>query len=102
MRYMVRKSVVDIIGTIWVPMGPIFAQHKELSSYDVDNMRGQDGKITRDSVEQWLMTNAGDFSSVKDFRASIEDGNETIDIDWQLGEESDCEYSDAMFSSEDD
>jgi hypothetical protein len=71
-RYTVRKSVVRVIGQIWMP-STTAAQTYELSDYDVDNARDDEGKITRESVQRWLDTHAGDFASVTDFEASIED-----------------------------
>lgn len=98
MKYVVRKSVVCYVGTIW--QGLTCAQDKTLSSYDVENMRDDDGKITRESVENWLGCNSGDFQSIDDFYASIEDGDETIDIEW-ASEESEMTYNDCMFPSDD-
>ena len=97
-RYIVRKSYVDLIGTIWLPTITC-AQRKDLRAYDVENIKGHsdDGKtIDRDSVEQWLMCHSGDFSQVADFRASIEDGDQTIDLDWAYGEDSELTYTDCM------
>jgi len=58
------------------------SQIQTLSGYDVENCRDDEGKITRDSVEQWLTTHSGDFQSVQDFSASIEDGGNTVEIPW--------------------
>lgn len=82
MRYEVRKSVVQITGIIWLP--PVAAAlEKELSNHDVDNIRQYgDGKITRESVAMWIDTHVGDFSDITDFWASIESGDDTIDIPW--------------------
>ena len=99
MRYTVRKSIVQVIGTIWMP-STTAAQTYELSGYDVDNARGDDGKITRESVQSWLDTHAGDFASVTDFSASIEDGDDTVDIPW-ADEESELTYNGCMFPDED-
>lgn len=90
MKYTVRKSVVELIGTIWMPAVQC-GQCKTLSDYDVENCRDEDGKITRESVEQWLMCHSGDFQSVTDFYASIEDGENTIEIPWN-SEESEMAY----------
>lgn len=51
-----------------------------LCPYDVENCRDDDGKITRESVERWLCTHAGDFQSITDFSASIEAGETTVEI----------------------
>lgn len=58
-------------------------QTKTLRQYDVDNIRDRvEPGITRANVEDWLTCNAGDFSSVQDFYASIEDGPNTVEIPW--------------------
>jgi hypothetical protein len=104
MRYTVRKSIVRIVGTIWMPHVTC-AQVRDLSDYDVGNIRdiaefmGEEG-ITRKAVEYWLGGNAGDFSHVIDFEASIEDGDKTIDIPW-ASEDGEFAYIDAMSGSED-
>lgn len=99
MRRVVRKSIVRIVGHIWLP--PVLcAQDREMSSYDVDNARDKDGKITRESVKEWLSKNSGDFQSIVDFEASIEDGDETIDIPWAK-EENEIVYADCMYPPED-
>ena len=94
MRYMVRKSVVDVLGRLWMPMS-VASLRIELSAYDVENARGEDGRITRESVADWLSKHSGDFSEVLDFRASIEDGDETIELDWAR-DESECAYCDTL------
>ena len=91
MRYTVRKSLVYVVGKIWMPMGPLFAQTFTVRA---DDLLDDDGKITRESVEQWLCCHAGDFSSIEDFSASIEHGEETIDIPW-ASEEGELAYCDA-------
>ena len=71
-------------------VGPTWSGYKgsyiyELSDYDVSNLSGiHDGKsiIDRGTVEYWLSTNAGDFQSIIDFSASLEVGDETINIPW--------------------
>lgn len=99
MKYTVSKSVVRIVGKIWMPMVEA-SQQLTLSDYDVENCKDDEGKITRESVESWLMTHSGDFSSVKDFWASLEIGNETIEIPW-ADEESELAYSDLTYPVED-
>jgi hypothetical protein len=109
MRYVVRKSIVRIVGNIWMP-ATVCAQTRELSSYDVGNIRGyaalrQDLAendplvlITREDVEQWLMGNSGDFQSVIDFEASIEDGDKTLDFAFAT-EDGEMAYTDAVSDS---
>lgn len=101
-RYTVRVSYVDILGKLWMPMCDA-SLHKTLSTYDVDNIREYSrhlsgdpaGPITREGFEHWLMLNSGDFSSVIDFRASIEDGDATIDYDW-ANEDNEIRYLDTL------
>jgi hypothetical protein len=95
MKILQRLSFVQVIGRIWQP-GVTAAMTYDLRPYDVENMRDDDGKITRDSMEDWLGSHAGDFQEVTDFRASIEDGETTIDIDWAK-EESELTFNDCMF-----
>lgn len=82
MKYTVRRSIVDVLGYIWMPNVPA-AMTLTLSDYDVGNAKDEEGKITRDSVHDWLNRNAGDFSVITDFSASLEDGDETVNIGWE-------------------
>lgn len=99
MRYIVRKNIIQLVGRIWLPP-VITGQEIALSQYDVDNCRDENGKITRDSVEQWLCTHSGGFQSILDFFASIEDGNNTVEIDWR-DQESRFVFEDCTFTVED-
>lgn len=101
-RYVVRVSYVIILGKIWMPMVPA-SLRKELSRYDVDNIRGysrhlsgdENGPITREGFEYWLLLNSGDFSSVDDFTGSIEDGDQTLDFPW-ANDDSEIAYLDTL------
>jgi len=99
MKYMVRSSFVDVIGKLWMP-NTTAATRIKVDSYDIGNMRDEDGQLNRDSVEQWLMFHSGDFSQVLDFSASIEDGQETITIEW-ADEDSEFTYFDCMYPDND-
>ena len=46
----------------------------------------------RDAIEQWLCTNSGDFQSISDFGASIDD----IEIPFET-EEGECIWHNCMF-----
>ena len=92
MRYLVRKSVVQVLGKLWLPNCPATMEYV-LSDYDLNNARNEAGNITRASVRQWLGMNSGDFSAVTDFAASIEDGKRTITIPWGT-EENELAYAD--------
>ena len=63
MRYTVRKSVVCVVGKIWMP-SVTCGQEIVLRDYDIENMRDDDGHITRESVEDWLGCNSCDFRCV--------------------------------------
>ena len=91
MRYVVEVNYIRIIGRIWLPP-VICAQELKLSDYDIGNI----GELTRESVEHWLSTNAGDFQSIEDFSFSIKD----TDVEWS-DEESEFTYSDLMFPHDD-
>ena len=105
-RRLVRYSYVIILGKIWLPMAPA-SLRKDLSSYDIDNIRGysrhlsgdETGPITREGFEHWLMLNSGDFSSVDDFTGSIEDGDTTLDFPWAK-DESEINYYDTLPSED--
>jgi len=100
MKYMVRKSIVEVIGHIWQPGLGLCAYRYDLRDpYDVDNARDDAGSMTRESVQHWLSLNAGDFQSIRDFHASIEDGQNTVEIPWD-DEESELTYGDCMFPNE--
>jgi hypothetical protein len=87
----VRAAYVEVLGTIWMPMTTAGTRY-ELSNYDLENI----GEFTRENVDQWLGTHAGDFSSVKDFHAVC--GEQ--EIPWE-SEENELEYCDCMYPSED-
>lgn len=88
MRYMVERNSVQVVGGIWMPYGAKAAYEYPLSPYDVENI----GKLTRENVERWLNKNAGDFSSIDDFCATVG----TQEIPWAT-EEGELAYLDAMY-----
>ena len=98
MRYTMRKSIIEVVGRIWMP-AIIISHRYTLTDYDVNNAKDDDGNLTRESVERWLCFHSGDFQSVVDFHASLEDGDKTIDFPWQ-NEDSECTYCDSMFPVE--
>jgi len=100
MKYIIKKSYVDVVGVIWMP--PITAATRyDLNDYHIRNMMEGEESCTREVVEQWLATNSGDFQSITDFSASIEmEDNSTVNIPWN-NEESECTFLDCMFPSED-
>lgn len=95
MRYTVRKSLIRILGKLWMPSHADAATEMVLGKYELDNCRDDEGELTRESVERWLLLHSGDFSDVIDFEASLEDGGKTIDIAWK-NEESEWRYADCF------
>jgi hypothetical protein len=63
---------IEVIGYIWWPNGVPCAYAYNLTAHDIENMRGDDGKIARREVQAWIDTHAGDFSQVLDFSAEID------------------------------
>jgi hypothetical protein len=96
MRYTVVLSKVRVIGHIWQPGIGTCAMDYSLSDYDLENARDEDGNLTRDSVQDWLDKNAGDFQQVEDFEADLEDGDTSVLIPW-ADEESEMTYNDCMY-----
>ena len=91
MRYMVERNFVEVLGGIWMPYGAKATMEYKLSPYDIVNI----GEFTRENVESWLDKNAGDFSSIIDFYATIGDK----EISW-ASEENEFIYQDIVFSAE--
>ena len=96
MKYTIRKSVVQVLGEIWQPGAGPCAMDFTLTDHDVE-MIGT--PKNRECVGMWLDMHAGDFSRIIDFSASIEQGEETIDLPW-ADEENEMTYNDAMFGAE--
>jgi hypothetical protein len=100
MRCTVRKSLVRVVGHIWMP-NAVCSMVYTLRQYDIDNIKVQaeydtgSPTIDRDAVEQWLATNSGDFRDILDFDASIEDGDQTIDIPFAT-EDGELAYYDTL------
>lgn len=93
MKYLTRKSYVDVVGKIWMPAVTCSMRYP-LSQHDVENIRGYgEGKISRDGLEQWLTCHSGDFQSLQDFSASIEDGENTLTFPW-TSEDGELAYMD--------
>ena len=86
-----RIAHVEVVGKIWMPMTTA-AYIYDLSDYDLENI----GEFTRENVDDWLGTHAGDFSSIQDFHAVCGD----VEIPWQ-SEENEMTFCDCMYPSED-
>ena len=98
-KILIRKSIIEVIGTIWMP--PVTAAYTyTLCEWQVDNqLRSGRGTVTRKSIRDWLDRNAGDFQRIDDFHASIEVGDETVDVPWKK-DESKSVWADCMFGLE--
>lgn len=98
-----RTSVIDVIGTIWMP-AVTAATRYTVSQYDLANMTddgtpGRPPAITRESVSDWLDRHSGDFQCVDDFRADLETDSGNVTIEW-FSEESEYTFNDCMFPEE--
>ena len=91
MRYTVTKSLIRVLGKIWMP-SILAAQTKELNYFDIkDLLRGRE-TFNRDDILEWLYKNAGDFQQIVDFEADIELPNgENLIVEW-LNEENSYKY----------
>ena len=79
--------------------GNTAAMSYDLNTYQIENMRADNGALTRDSIASWVYRNMGDFSEVIDWECSIVDGDKTVDYDWQL-EDSFTIFSTCMYLTE--
>jgi hypothetical protein len=68
-----RRALVNVVGKVW--MGGKAATTYQLSDQDLESI----GEFTRDKVEGWLKTHAGDFQQIDDFEAFC--GSE--EIQWE-------------------
>lgn len=108
---------IQIIGHIWMPnttaameyTAPLKRGNEDTFAKDLHWPADED---FRESVEQWLATNSGDFQSVDDFAAWVSLPTEpcecckrmqfrTVETPWQ-DEESELTFNDCIYGSEDD
>lgn len=99
MKYTVTKSIIQVVGKIWLP-AITCAMEYELDSYKLGNLLAEveeNESLTREHVERWLATNSGDFQSIEDFRADLElpDGS-SFTSDWE-NEENELTFMDCMY-----
>jgi hypothetical protein len=86
MTIAIRK--IEVIGRIWQPCMGVCGMTYSLDRSDVKNIRALGGgQLTRDAVQGWLETNAGDFQSIIDFHADIEE----FDSPW-VSEDNECTF----------
>jgi hypothetical protein len=98
MKYVMRKSYVDVIGKIWT--GGTAAMRYDVHQWEIEQMRSASGLLTRESVSLWLDVHSGDFASITDFSASLEPAIEgTVDIPW-ANPDSEMTFNDCMFTEE--
>lgn len=89
-------SEIQVLGFIWMPR-VLCAQARTVDPHDIENMRDDDGKLTRESVACWLDTHMGDFSEIVDF--SVDFGDEDFLLPW-ADAENEYKYLDCMYPSE--
>lgn len=93
--YTVTVRRIDVIGRVWMPCGTCALSYN-LTVKDTEAIRVLgNGWLTRDGVQRWLDANAGDFRSIEDFRADIED----FLSEWE-SPESEYKYLDCMYPAE--
>lgn len=89
MRYLVIRSIVQIVGKTWMSNAKSTIEFK-LHACDLKGMKDENGEWTRESCERYLRLHKfGDFREVLDFRVEIEDGDRTIPFDWSDPESAD-------------
>lgn len=121
MKFQVERNWIDVVGKIWMPMVTC-GQTIKLDSYQIENMledledcgscgayhraefdgdcrndseRFTEPRVaTRRSVELWLCSNAGDFSSIQDFHAVVGE----VEIEWET-EEGEMAFNDCMYAT---
>lgn len=98
MRYMVRTSIVEVIGSIWMP-STTAAYTYTLTGHDIFSAQDENGQVTRESVQSWLDCHAGDFAGIDDFHASLEVGGETVEFPW-LSENSEITFNGCVWGDE--
>lgn len=86
-----RVAYVEVLGKIWMP-ATTAAHTYELSDHDLSNIGDT---LTRENVEQWLSTHAGDFQSITDFHIVVGED----EIKW-ASEESELAFNDCTCPSE--
>ena len=92
--YTVEVNEIQVLGTLWI--GGTAAITYKLRSYDIKNMTNYpDAGLTRDNVEGWLDSHAGDFQGIIDFRADIG----PWESDWEK-EDSEILWHDCMYGEE--
>jgi hypothetical protein len=72
-RYMIERNSVQVLGELWWPIGHPAACEYPLTAHDLDQLRDEQGQITRDDIDGWICRHVGDFSTIIDFTASIGD-----------------------------
>lgn len=97
MRYTATKQIIEVLGTMWMPMSTA-ATRMELSEYDMANI---ENPHNREHVAMWLATHSGDFSRIIDFRADFTIGDESIVHEWS-SEDSEATFNDCMRGPDDD
>lgn len=93
--YTITVRRIDVIGRVWMPCGTCALSYN-LMLKDANKIRAWgNGQLTREGVQRWLDANAGDFQSIEDFRADIDD----FLSDWS-DPESEYKFLDCMYQAE--
>lgn len=90
MRYTVERNFVRVLGRIWLPDCIGATEYPICVPRDLEIIE----HFTRENVERWLATRAGDFREVLDFYATV--GSK--EIPWN-SEENEHMYDHCMYGS---
>lgn len=89
---------IQVVGYIWVPDNVLCAQIVPIKAQDLDSIsaigNGKLSGITREDIQIWLDSHAGDFSTVVDFRADFGTLNKTFD--WE-DKENEYKFQDSFY-----
>ena len=98
MRYTRVYNEIRVIGKIWVPCTTCAMAYRP-SDHDVENMKNEEGSLTRELIERWISLHSGDFQSIEDFCADIAQGDNDVVFDW-ANEESEYTYLNCVYPQE--
>ena len=80
--YIVHENYVQVIGKTWAGYEGLYQY--PITAQDIETMAGATQSIKRADVAKWLKTHAGDFQSITDFHAMIDNapGGSSVEFPW--------------------
>ena len=85
-RYTVIVREIQVVGRLW--SGVKGAYSRSLTQHDVEQI----GELTRENISNWIDSHFGDFESITDFHADLDD----FDSPWD-DEDSEMFYMEVMY-----